>query len=464
MSPHRGHNRRDIRWVSLFLLVASACQPAPSRMTPGLSSPAAGSPTSAIQTTIPADIPQGALKGITVEAWYPWFGVEASLFESEVQDFNRTNEWGINVKAIGQGSYSQLYDDVTAALATPDRPQVVIALPAQALQWDSQGFVAELTGFVNDPQYGLTGTEQGDFPVVFWSQDEVAGRRLGLPAERTARFLVYNRTWARDLGFSNPPQNADDFRQQVCRAHQTMLSDTDKTNDGQGGWLVDASSTTFLSWMLAFGGGVLEGNGYRFLTPKNLAALTYLKQLYDDGCAWTAQPETDIAAAFAARKALFATLSLEQLPDFSRAMGTAQNGDEWTVMGFPGPVQTGLVAYGSSYIVLKSTPPQQLAAWLFVRWLLAPENQKAWVESTGLFPLRNSELPQLESYTESHPQWSTAVGLLPQATIQPQLASWLQVNVMIGDGFDAMFRSNTPPGRVAEILAIMGTAATALSK
>ena len=68
-------------------------------------------------------------------------------------------------------------------------------------------------------------------------------------------------------------------------------------------------------------------------------------------------------------------------------MAAADNADTWTVLGFPGPDQTGVVIYGSSYVVLKSTPQQQLASWLFVRWLLSPENQMKWVEVTGLFPL-----------------------------------------------------------------------------
>ncbi len=464
MSPRRRRAATCLPGLLPVLVLAAACQSSPAGTTPESGAPTPSSATAPSQFSTPVDIPQGALKGITVDAWYPWFGVEASLFESEVEDFNRTNEWGITVQATGQGSYAHLFELTSEALGTPDRPQVAIALPAQALAWDGQGYVADVTPYVQDPQYGLTSAEQADFPMVMWSQDEVAGRRLGLPAERTARFLIYNLTWARNLGFDEAPKNADDFRQQACRAHQVMLTDPDKTNDGQGGWLVDTSSTTFLSWMMAFGGGVLEGNGYHFLTPKNLAALTFVKQLYDDGCAWTAQPDADVAAAFAARKALFATASLEQLPDFSRAMGSADNGDQWTVIGFPGPVQTGLVIYGSSYVILKSTPPQQLAAWLFIRWLLSPENQKDWVEATGLFPLRNAELPQLQSYEQSHPQWASAVDLMPSATIEPQLASWQQVDVMIGDGFDAMFRSNTPTGRVAEILAIMGTAATDLSK
>lgn len=463
MSPPRRSDRRGPRLLFPVLLIAAACQPLQTA-TPALSSPPITSPASSGLTAVPLNVPQGTLKGITVDTWHPWFGVEASLFESEVRAFNQTNEWGIQVSSTDQGSYSQLYASTTAALDTPQRPQLVIALPAQALALDARGYVVDLTSYVQDPQYGLTGAEQDDIPIVFWSQDEVAGRRLGVPAERTARFMLYNLTWAHGLGFESPPQSADEFRQQACRAHQALLSDADNSNDGQGGWLVDASSTSFLSWMMAFGGGVLDGNGYRFLTPKNLVGLTFVKQLYDDGCAWTAQPDADLPAAFAARKALFATASLEQLPDYSRAMGAAGNGDDWTLLGFPGPVQTGLVTYGSSYVVLKSTPPQQLAAWLFVRWLLSPENQKDWVEATGLFPLRNSGLPALESYAKSHPQWSAAVDLLPRATIEPQLASWRQVTVMVGDGFDAMFRSNTPTGRVAEILAIMGTAATDLSK
>jgi len=123
-----------------------------------------------------------------------------------------------------------------------------------------------------------------------------------------------------------------------------------------------------------------------------------------------------------------------------------------------------LVVYGSSYVILKSTPEKQLASWLFARWLLSPENQKKWVEFTGLFPLRTSSLDLLGDYKDSHPQWAEAVALLPQAQIEPQLASWRKVRVMLGDGFDAMFHSNTPAGRVAEILAIMESTSRDLTK
>jgi ABC-type glycerol-3-phosphate transport system substrate-binding protein len=461
----RGESLQRRGRAALLVLVAiTACQPLTSAVTgtpfTAHAPPVAASPGAAP----PVPVTPSALKGVTVGAWYPWFGVEASLFESLVADFNKENEWGIVVKPTSQNNYTELYTNVRAALPGDDRPQLVVALPEHALGWDAAGYVVDLTDYIHDPVYGFTADDITDFPPVFWSQDEAGGRRPGIPAEKGMQLVLYESAWARDLGFPAAPGTADEFRLQACRAHQAMSGDQDGTNDREGGWLVNTNPVTFLSWMLAFDGGVAEGNGYHFLTPKNLAALTFVKQLYDDGCSWMAAPNDDAATAFAGRRALFASAGIESLPDFTRAMAANSNGDTWTVLGFPGPGTTALVTYGSSYVVLRSSAEQQLASWLFVRWLLSPENQKRWVEVTGLLPLRTSTIGLLADYSRSHPQWSAAIDLLPRAKTQPELASWRQVAVMVGDGFDAMFRSNTPAGRVAEILAIMENTASDLSK
>ncbi|HTP00617.1 MAG TPA: extracellular solute-binding protein [Anaerolineales bacterium] len=454
--------------LAAFLATLSvACQPAPHALTPSPTStraPLTPHATSTIPASSNIGIPEEALKGVKVEVWMPWFGVDANLFESQVDEFNKTNPWGITVETTSQSNYTELYNNVTAALPTPARPQLVIAFPEHAFGWDTSGQVVDLTRYVNDPKYGFSDEEVRDFPPVFWSQDTIGQKRVGVPAERTARFMLYNESWARELGYLSAPKTASDFRQQACAAHQTMLKNTDRKDDGQGGWLVDTNATTFVSWMSAFGGGILDGASYRFLTPKNLTALTFVKKLYDDGCAWVAQPGADPAAVFAARKALFATAALEGLPDYSRAMAAADNTDEWTALAFPGDSGSSLETYGSSYVILKSSPEQQLASWLFVRWLLSPENQKKWVEVEGMLPLRDSALALLGDYQKSHPQWAEAVSLLPSAEMEPQLATWRTVRTMIGDGFNAMFQSNTPSGRVAEVLAIMETTARDLTK
>jgi len=457
--------RRKKEGLSLLALLAvTACQPWPSQPIVAASTAAAPRPTLTAQSRLRPSIPAESLKGVGIQIWHPWYGVEASLLESQTAEFNQENRWGITVRATGHTSFTELYNSVTSALPGTDGPQLVIALPEQPIGWDADGYVIDLGDYIGDPAYGLGTEELSDFPPVFWNQDVIAGRRLGVPAQRSAHFLVYNQTWARQLGFEQAPRTQEAFREQACAAHASLAMDDDSANDARGGWLIGTDSMTFLSWMMAFGGGVLDGGGYRFLSPKNLQAAAFVKQLYDDACAWLPPTSDEPPGAFADRGALFATAGLAELSEYGRAMAVAENADGWTVMSFPGPDRTGLVAYGSSFVVLKSTPEQQLASWLFIRWLLSAENQKRWVEATGLFPLRSSLIDALGDYAKSHPQWQAAVKYMPEAQIQPQLASWRQVRVMLGDGFDAMFRANTPAGRVAEILAIMDRTAGDLSQ
>ncbi len=406
------------------------------------------------------EVNEEALDGLEITVWYPWYGVEASLFESFVKGFNEKNQWGIQVSARGQVNFTNLYEAVNAALPTADKPDMVIALPEQALEWNDERVVTDLTPYVQDPIYGV---DSSDIPFVFWNQDTFAETRVGVPAQRTARFLLWNETWAGSLGFDSPPGTPQDFQQQACRAQQSMLKDDSQKNDSMGGWFVDTEPMTAYAWLLAFEGGVLEGNDYRFLTPNNIDAFKFLRELSEASCAWQAAG-TDPIDAFAGHEALFITASLEDLPAVARAFATANSTDKWKVVAFPGTNEDALVVYGSSYVVLKSTDKEQLAAWLFIRWLMENEQDARWVETTHLFPLRESTLDLLGDYKKTHPGWAQAMELLPQGEIQPQLASWRTVKVMLGDGFTHMYRVNVPSGQVAVILAQMESISRELSK
>ncbi|HEX9331308.1 MAG TPA: extracellular solute-binding protein [Anaerolineales bacterium] len=454
--------------VALFsvLFIISACTSSlPTDSSTRAPRPSATENASEANTPAPAvsslKVQKEALRGVQVKVWHPWFGAEASLFESQVAKFNTENEWGIVVSAESKGNYSELFSQTDVSFKDSTYPQIVIALPEHALEW--QAHVVDLTPYVSDPVYGWNPFEVADFPMVIWKQDEVDGKRFGIPAQRTARFILYNQSWGRELGFASPPTTSSEFEQQACAAHKALGSDADSNNNALGGWLIDTNAMTPLSWMIAFGGGVQEEQGYRFLTPGNIAAFKYVKILQQKNCAWVASPDLPIPDRFASRQALFATASLEDLSDQARAFSAVNNKDEWTVLKFPGDGHDALVVYGSSFIMFKSDDVTQLAAWLFMRWMLSAENQARWVQSTGLFPLRDSTMALLADYSAGHPQWAEAVKLLPQGEMTPQLASWRMVRVMLGDGFRDMFDTIRHPdltdGQVPLILKQMdGTA------
>jgi multiple sugar transport system substrate-binding protein len=455
---------KKISIVIITAAILSACgAPVAPTKTPSVTQVAGKTPkpTNIVETASRIQVAQESLNGLEISIWYPWFGVEASLFEAMVDDFNGTNEWGIKADAIGQSNFSLLYESVMTALPTQDKPHLVIALPEHAIGWDADGVLADLTPYVEDPFYGI---DYADFPSVILDQDRLGERRVAFPAQRTVRLLLWNETWAGELGFDSAPESSNEFRQQACRAHQTMLSDQTPNNDGRGGWILDTESMTAYAWLLAFEGGVLEGNDYRFLTPNNISAFEFLKKLTEDQCAWQASSGA-VFSDFATRQALFITASLEDLPSVTREFATADNTDTWTVHPYPGDNSGALVIYGSSYVIMDSSPEEQLAAWLFIRWMLEPKQDARLVEATHLFPLRSSTMELLTAYRNSHPQWAEAVSLLPDGELQPQLASWRMVKVMLGDGFTDMFRrTDLTSGQVAKVLQQMQDIAQELNQ
>lgn len=453
-----------------FVVAVSACSsPVSTNASTRTPRPNATEKTSVQQTPIPADssldVEPEALRGAQVEVWHPWFGAEASLFDTQLARFNKENEWGIVVTSQSMTNYAELFSQTSAALEENTHPAMVIALPEHAFGWDEN--VVDLNAYVNDALFGFSAEDILDFPPVIWDQDNVAGKRFGVPAQRTARFLLYNQTWARELGFDSPPLTSSDFEKQACAANKALAADDDTTNNALGGWLIDTNPITPLSWMFAFGGGAQEEESYRFLTPSNIDAFRFVKVLQQKSCAWVPSPDLSVYDRFAMRQALFATASLEELADQSRSFIQTGNRDQWTILAFPGDESDAFVVYGSSYVMLDSDDVTQLASWLFMRWMLSADNQAQWVRSTGLFPLRTSTMNLLGDYQNDHPQWTAAVNLLPQGRVPPQLGSWRVVRIMLGDGFRDMFDVIRHPdlteGQVPLILKQMDETVTELS-
>lgn len=405
------------------------------------------------------EVNEEALRGLEITVWTPWHEIEQSLFEALVKQFNNENQWGIAVNVQSQVNFSNLYEATKTSLPTDQRPDLVITLPEHAQEWFDNGMAIDLNDYVNDVTYGL---DTQDFYDVFLNQDISDTARVGIPAQRTAQFLLWNKTWADELGFSSAPTSVDDFEKQTCEANASYLTDEFAENDSFGGWLVNTESMTVYSWMLAFGGGALEENNYRFMKPENIATFKFLRELSEKNCAW--QNTGDPILSFANREALFITTSMEEFTSVARVFASVGNRDTWQVLPFPNDDGGVMAVYGSSYVILESDNDSQIATWLFVRWLLDNEQDKRFVEATHLFPLRASTLDLLTDYERSHPQWKQAVDLTSQGALQPQLASWRTVKIMLGDGFAHMYRVNVPSGQVAAVLAQMENTAKELSE
>ncbi len=473
----------------LLLVFTSACGPGKPLSTPSnaqpttpvtarvpgstpstQSAPVRSTPTPTQRSVVPTlAVGAASLRGQHVSFWYAFPGglpdtPQTNPMRALVDEFNRLNTWGITVDAVPYQSYEALYEQ---AGATPgdDMPSLVTGYSYQLLGLDeSAHLLVDLAPYVQDARWGLSAQEQAGFNSLFWQQDVIDGKRFGLPFSRSAQLLFYNFSQAKDLGFSAPPTTAAEFAAQACAAAQANKKSKDVSLHGTGGWVINSDVPTMEGWLYAFGNSITasDGQSYALSTTQTTQAFTFLKNLLDQGCAWSTE-DAFPAKQFASRQAIFITGSLEELDAQAKAFSEVGSQDGWTALPFLSPsAKPVIVAFGPSFAVLKSSPQKQLASWLFARWMVSPQNQASWIESSGSLPLGSGVLPLLAGYRARHPQWAAAVDLLSVSRLEPQVASWSQVRWALSDAGTRLFSPIFPANLIPMLVGMLRDTAAEL--
>jgi multiple sugar transport system substrate-binding protein len=440
----------------------------PSRTSPTRTgSPAIPTPISTItpQPTSSLGIKPADLEGTSLIFWHPWSGETRNAIQESLSAFNTTNPYGITVEVVPHENLNSLYDRIEDTGFEAGLPNLAVASNYQIQSWISADKpVAGLDTYFSDPDWGISAQEQADINQLFLGQDVRGGSRFGMPAVRNAQLLYYNTTWAEELGFDSPPGTPDEFRDQACAAARANQNNESTQDDGTGGWLINTAPSAFLSWLFAFDSPVVlpDERGYRFNTPASEAALEFLKGLFDEGCAFEVL-ESPPEVHFADRQALFITAALSDTGYQNSEFARLENGDDWTVIGFPAPGGEPVISvYGPSYFIFAGTPQENLAAWLVVKWLLSPEQDARVSGARGTFLLNNSSLDLLDDYAVEHPQWTAAQALLAGAVPEPGLESWGRVRWILGDVGTQIFRYYFTADRIAATLELMDETAAEL--
>jgi multiple sugar transport system substrate-binding protein len=224
-------------------------------------------------------------------------------------------------------------------------------------------------------------------------------------------------------------------------------------NNGTGGWLIDDNPLTVTSWITAFGGdpNPSSGGGYHFNTPDTQAAFSYIKKSFDQGCYWVGR-KPDPFGYFAARLALFITAGPQDVPLLEKALGMVENDDEWVILNIPSTTGDPVpLISGLSLSILQSSPKEQLAAWIFIRWLVDPEIQAKLVSVSYLFPSRLSTMELLEENI-GYPGWNAAFSRLSSGKSVPVQPSWRMTRNILRDAFKQLFLANISFDQVPMVL------------
>jgi peptide/nickel transport system substrate-binding protein len=417
-------------------LVLSACgatpEPAPETQATAAPQPTAVTEaTTAPEPTSAPAAPAGAYEdvdptGAQVLWWHQHTQERQTGLDQMVADFNASNEWGIEVTAEYAGGYSDIYDKMITAIAANDPtllPNLVVGYANQTAKYELSDALVDMDEFVDSPKWGLTDAEKADFFQGIFESD-VSPQfgdghfRLGFPPNRSMEMLYYNIDWLNELGYDAPPKTWAEFEEMACAA-------TDPAN-GTVGYEISTDASRFASMVFSRHGTYFaaDGSAFDFQNPTVKETMTYIKDLYDKGCATLIAESYGDQTDFGNYKTLFTIGSSSGIPYYDSAVKSGEQGEfQWDIAPLPymdGGTEPVMNVYGASVSVPKTTPEQELAAWLFAKWMTEPEQQARWVKISGYFPTRQSTADELADYFDANPFFKNAYDLLQYGTFEAQ--------------------------------------------
>lgn len=446
-------------WARLFVLmmivalILAACKPAPTEVPTTApekptaeptkaQAPEATEPPEPTATTAPEDPwanvdPTGAM----VNFWHQHTSDRETALLAIVDEFNKTNEWGITVNAEFQGSYNDIFNKMLTFMNTSDVPQLVVAYQNQAATYQLADALVDMNPLVNSPKWGLSEADQKDFFPGFFIQDvfpTFGNARLGFPPNRSEEVLYYNMDWLKELGYDAPPTTPEQFKEMACKAATTPF--TKSTTEGSIGYELSIDASRYASWTFAFGGDVFDytKGEYALNTQASSDAMAYLQDLFKNGCASIVTESYGDQTDFGIGKLLFSVGSSSGLPFYQSAIDSGAK-FAWGVTALPHTTPNPVMnIYGASVSIPKTTPEQELAAWLFVKYYTSTDIQATWAKVSQYFPVRASVAASMTDYFAANPTYKEAFDLLQYGKFEPPVPGYDFVRSMINQAMDSV--------------------------
>ena len=321
---------------------------------------------------------------ITIEMWHYMNGGQADALNSIIEDFNATNDKGITVNAISQGSIVDLNKKVISAAQSNSLPAIINVYPDVATGLIEDKKLVNLSSFINDKNVGMA-DEMDDFVDSFiqetsqWNNGEV----YGLPMTKSTEVLYVNKNMLESLGYTLEDLEGLTFEKLA------EISNKAVTELGVAGFGFDSSSNAFIS--------SLKMNGLDFVDSKGTINvdnewvreyMTFFQKQAESGAFRIAGEDKFLSNPFVNQKMLCYQGS-------SAGYAYLNNGGAFEIAVVEVPVFEGkdkaVMQQGASLFVTNNVSAEaQYAAYEFVKFATNAENTAKFATATGYLPVRKS--------------------------------------------------------------------------
>lgn len=322
---------------------------------------------------------------LTLTLWHAHAGARAALLDALATDFHKAYPT-ITIRVESKASDGDVLRQGLAAIALNQMPDVVIADHRTLAEFARRGALANLDAWLNDDKQGLRDDERADFfPGLLDAGrfPELKNQTFALPFDQRAAVLFYNADLLR-AAKAETPRTWDQFSN-VARA---------TTRGNARGWAMSPNALGFYAFLFSRGGNILNDaqTQAQFNDDAGLKSLQLIVALTKGGAAYLADSDEHARADFAQGKAALWFGATDDLGRVADAVARANPNLQWGVTNVPqtDPARPFTAITGAQIAIFRASEERVRAAWLFARWLGAPEQSARWSRATLCMPVRLS--------------------------------------------------------------------------
>jgi sn-glycerol 3-phosphate transport system substrate-binding protein len=408
------HPRRGVASALALALVLAGC---------GGSSGKSGTPTTGSNQSLPAcplDALRGAKKPVEITYWHAMTRANEDELKKLTNDFN-AQQHDVRVTLSAAASYTDNTTRFKAGLTTGDLPDLMQGEDS-SLQTliDSQTILPAASCLKAD------GRDTADLIPRVVAYYSVNGVLYPMPFNDSNPILYYNKAVFRRAGLDpeKPP-----------RAFETVEADARKivqSRAAQFGIALKTDSWPVEHWLAKAGQTIVDNDNGRTARATRVtfddAAGVSIFQWFDDMvksklALSTGTSEIDHYLAVGNGRAAMTIDTSAALGTISQLFAAGQFKNVQLGVGpMPGPTSPDgsvLVGGAANYIVNKSAPEKQAAAYEFAKFLAEPKVQSEWAAATGYVPVSKSAAkmsPLAERYAQQ-PEYKIAYDQLLEGPV-----------------------------------------------
>jgi len=256
--------------ISSLISCAPAAPPTPTKAPP----PPEATPTPTLPSPTPTLAPSTTTEVIEVDFPSNYWGEahHKPILEPMKAEFEAENP---GIKIVGSTvPFAEYHDKIYAELMAGNPPDIVVPYDPQIRQYIEADLLEPLNPWLEEAGYNL----DSFYPIARMAEKD--GQIYAIVYGINPRVLMYNKVMFEKAGL-NVPTNVEDFMKAI-----RTLRDPQK---GQFGFATmaasGAASSTYLEIMpiiVGFGGSFVKDGRANATAPETIAALQFIKDLYDE--------------------------------------------------------------------------------------------------------------------------------------------------------------------------------------